>query len=247
MAATANEPGGLTVKLKGRDEVAERTMAFRFERPPGWTFKPGQTLDITLIDMQKSDSGGNRRTFSIASAPDEDTLMVATRLRESAFKRTLASMPIGTEVKIEGPFGNFLLHNNPEKAAVLLAGGIGVTPFRSMVFRAAHEKLPHRIFLFFSNRRPEDAAFLKELEMLEKENPNYKVIATMTQMEKSSRPWDGETGYIDAEMLSRYVKDAPSPVHYVAGPPGMVKALREMLENAGVDDDDIRADDFSGY
>jgi ferredoxin-NADP reductase len=125
-----------------------------------------------LLDLHKSDAGGNRRTFSIASAPDDDTLMVATRMRDSVFKRRLASMPLGTEVKIDGPFGNFILHNNPEKTAVLLAGGIGVTPFRSMVFRAAKEKLPHRIFLFFSNRRPEDAAFLKELEELEKDNPN---------------------------------------------------------------------------
>lgn len=247
MSATAKEPDGPTVKLKGRDEVAERTLSFRFERPTDWKFKAGQTVDITLVDMQKSDSGGNRRTFSIASAPDDDTLMVATRMRDSAFKCTLASMPMGTEVKMDGPFGNFLLHNNPEKTAVLLAGGIGITPFRSMVFRAAKEKLPHRIFLFFSNRRPEDAAFLEELKTLEKENPNYKLIATMTQMEKSSRRWDGETGYIDKEMLSRYVRDAPSPVYYLAGPPGMVKGLREMLDKAGVDSDDIRADDFSGY
>ena len=247
MAATAKEPGALTVKLKGLDEAAERTLAFRFERPPDWVFKPGQTVDIMLPDPLKSGSGSNTRTFSIASAPHEDILMVATRMRDSAFKRTLASMPVGTAVSIDGPFGNFLLHNNPEKTAVLLAGGIGITPFRSMVFRAANEKLPHHIFLFYSNRRPEDAAFLEELGALEKENPNYKLIATMTRMEKSSRQWEGETGYIDKQMLSRYVKDASSPVYYIAGPPAMVRGLREMLEKAGVDDDDIRADDFSGY
>lgn len=247
MAATAQEPTHQTVKLVGREEVAERTSSFRFEKPSGWTFKPGQTVDITLLDPPETDAEGNTRTFSIASAPDENMLMIATRMRDSAFKRTLGAMPLGTAVKIEGPFGNFVLHNNPAKTAVLLAGGIGVTPFRSMAFRAAHEKLPHRIFLFLSNRRPEDAAFLKELEVLEKENPNYKLIATMTGMEKSSRPWQGETGLINKEMLSRYVKDSPSPIYYIAGPPGMVKGLREMLEQAGVDDDDIRAEDFPGY
>lgn len=247
MAATPKQPTLRTVKLKSRDEVADRTLSFRFERPPLWTFKPGQTVDITLLDPQKSASETNRRTFSIASAPHEETLMVATRVRDSAFKRSLTSMPLGTEVKIDGPFGNFLLHNDPAKTAVLLAGGIGVTPFRGMVYRAANENLPHRIFLFFSNRRPEDAAFLEELETLEKENPNYKLIATMTQPDLSGRPWRGETGYIDKEMLSKYVKDAPSPVYYIAGPPAMVKGLREMLEQAGVDDGDIRADDFSGY
>jgi ferredoxin-NADP reductase len=247
MAATANEQTHQTVKLAGREEVAERTSSFRFEKPPGWTFKAGQTVDITLLDPPETDSLGNTRTFSIASAPEESTLMIATRMRDTAFKRTLGTMPLGTAVKVEGPFGNFVLHNNPAKTAVLLAGGIGVTPFRSMAFRAANEKLPHRIFLFLSNRRPEDAAFLKELEALEKENPNYKLIATMTGMENSSRPWQGETGLINKEMLARYVKDSPSPIYYVAGPPAMVQGLREMLAQAGVDEDDIRAEDFPGY
>lgn len=236
--AAANEPTHVTIRLVGREEVAERTSSFRFEKPPGWTFKSGQTVDITLLDPPETDSEGNTRTFSIASAPGEDTLLIATRMRGSAFKHTLASMPLGTAVKIDGPFGNFLLHNKSAKTAVMLAGGIGITPFRSMVFRAANERLPHRIFLFFSNRRPEDAAFLKELAMLENENANYKLIATMTQVEKSSQAWHGETGYI---------KNAPSPVYYIAGPPTMVKGLREMLEQAGVDNDDIRTDDFSGY
>ena len=132
-------------------------------------------------------------------------------------------------MKIEGPFGNLTLHNNPANAAVLLAGGIGITPFRSMVFRAAMEKLPHRIFLFLSNRRPEDAPFLEELRALEKENPSYKLIATMTEMEKSKRAWNRETGLIDQKMLSKYLKDAASPIYYIAGPPDMVKGLREVL------------------
>ncbi|HET7215742.1 MAG TPA: FAD-dependent oxidoreductase [Terriglobia bacterium] len=247
MAATEEQPRQVTVKLNSREELAERTSSFRFEKPPGWTFKSGQAVDITLLDPPETDAEGNTRTFSIASAPDEDTLMIATRMRGTAFKHTLGAMPLGTAVKIEGPFGNFVLHNNPAKTAVLLAGGIGVTPFHSMAIRAAHEKLPHRIFLFLSNRRPEDAAFLKELEALEKQNPKYKLIATMTGMDKSSRPWQGETGYINQEMLSRYVNGSPSPIYYIAGPPGMVKGLREMLEHAGVDDDDIRAEDFPGY
>ena len=150
-------------------------------------------------------------------------------------------------VKIEGPFGNLTLHNNAKRAAVLLAGGIGITPFRSIVFRAAKEKLAHRIFLFYSNRRPEDAPFLEELEALGKENPNYTLIASMTEMGKSHQPWQGETGLINKEMLARYVKDALSPIYYIAGPPGMVKGLHTMLNEAGVDDDDVRTEEFAGY
>lgn len=103
------------------------------------------------------------------------------------------------------------------RAAVILAGGIGITPFRSMVFHAAEEKLPHRIFLFYANQRPEDAAFLEELQALEKRNQNYRFIPTMTGMEKSHRAWNGETGSLNKQMLSRHSNDAQSPIYYIAG------------------------------
>jgi ferredoxin-NADP reductase len=115
------------------------------------------------------------------------------------------------------------------------------------VFRAAKEKLAHRIFLFYSNRRPEDAPFLEELEALGKENPNYTLIASMTEMAKSHQPWQGETGLINKEMLARHMKDVVSPIYYIAGPPEMVKGLHTTLNGAGIDDDDIRTEEFSGY
>lgn len=234
-------------KLVSRDEVAERTTAFRFARPSQWTFRAGQFLDMTLVDPPETDAEGNSRAFSIASAPHEETLMVATRMRDTAFKRVLGAMPLGSVVKLEGPSGDLTLHNNVSRTAVLLAGGIGITPFRSMVVRAAKEKLAHRIFLFYSNRRPEDAPFLEELEALQKENPNYKLIACMTEMAKSQRTWHGETGQIDRAMLARYLNDAVSPIYYIAGPPEMLKGLHATIAGAGADDDDIRSEEFSGY
>jgi ferredoxin-NADP reductase len=152
-----------------------------------------------------------------------------------------------SQVKVEGPFGDLVLHNNQARAAIFLAGGIGITPFRSMVVRAAKEKLPHHLFLFYSNRRPEDAAFLEELKGIELGNPNFKFVGTMTEMAKSRRSWGGETGLLDFKMLSRYLKGAASPIYYIAGPPAMVTALQDMLEHAGVDDDDIRMEEFAGY
>jgi len=201
MATTAASPATLC-RLVSRHDVAERTTAFRFEKPLHWTFKAGQFLDMTLIEPAETDAEGNTRTFSIASAPHEEILIVATRMRNTAFKRVLNTLPPGSVVKIDGPSGSLTLHNNVKRTAVFPAGGIGITPFRSMVFRAAKEKLPHRIFLFYSNRRPEDAPFLDELQALERENPNYKLIASMTEMAKSQRPWHGETGPIDNKMLS---------------------------------------------
>jgi ferredoxin-NADP reductase len=234
-------------KLKNRTDIAEGTMAFQFEKPSGWTFKAGQYLDMTLLDPPETDSEGNVRSFSIVSAPHEETLMVATRMRDTAFKRVLRTMPFGTAVKIEGPSGDLILQNDFTRPAVFLAGGIGITPFRSIVHWAAKEKLLHRIVLFYSNRRPEDAPFLAELQTLEKDNPKYKLIASMTEMEKSHRPWKGETGLINQEMLGRHLKGPASPIYYIAGPPAMVKGLHEMLNKAGMNDDDIRAEEFAGY
>lgn len=236
-----------TSKLAGRQEIAEGAMAFHFEKPSGWTFEAGQAVDITLLTPSETDAEGNTRTFTIASAPYEKSLMVATRMRDTAFKRVLKVMPVGAAVQMEGPAGDLTLHRDAARTAVFLAGGIGITPFRSIAFAAAREHLPHRIFLFYSNRRPEDAPFLAELQTLEKENPNCTLIATMTEMEKSHRSWHGETGLIDREMLARYLKDAMSPVYYIAGPPEMVKGLHMMINESGVDEGDIRTEEFSGY
>jgi ferredoxin-NADP reductase len=245
--STAAASPGLICKLKDRKEVAEGTMAFRFEKPSGWTFKAGQYLDMTLLDPSETDSEGNVRSFSIASAPHEETLMVATRMRDTAFKRVLRTMPFGTAVKIEGPSGDLILQKELTRAAVFLAGGIGITPFRSIVQWAAKETSPHRIVLFYSNRRPEDAAFLAELQSLERDNPKYKLIASMTEMEKSHQPWQGETGLIDQGMLGRHLKGAASPIYYIAGPPAMVKGLHEMLSKAGIKPGDIHCEEFAGY
>jgi ferredoxin-NADP reductase len=236
-----------TVKLNKREPVAKGTTAFYFDKPADFTFKAGQFMEVTLPDPPETDAEGNSRAFTIASGPSESHLMVATRMRDTAFKRVLGKLPIGSEVQIEGPFGNLVLHNNTARPAVLLAGGIGITPFRSIVFRAAGERLPHRLFLFYSNRRPEDAAFLGELQKLRAENPNYTLVDTMTGMEGGSHSWNGESSRVSKEMLTKYVGDLNGPIYYLAGPPGMVAAMQTLLNSAGVNDDDIRPEEFAGY
>ena len=233
--------------LTKREEIAEGTMAFHFARPAGFEFQAGQSIDLTLIAPPETDDEGNIRAFSIASSPLYPHLMIATRMRDTAFKRVLRKMAIGTEVNIEGPFGSFKLHRNPEKPAVLLAGGIGITPFFSIVQHAAQDSLPHTLYLFYSNRRPEDAAFLSALRDLTKQNPNFRFIPTMSEMEKSQREWGGENGFINREMLIRHVASLQGPVYYLAGPPAMVGAMRQMLVAAGAEEDDIRTEEFSGY
>ena len=194
---------GHRVKLNGREDVAEGTMAFHFDKPNGFEFRAGQAIDITLLNPPETDSEGNIRTFSIASPSFEDRLTVATRMRDTAFKRVLKSMPLGTTVKIDRPDGSLTLHKNPSKPAVFLAGGIGITPFLSILRQASHEKVPHHLYLFYSNRQPEDASFLDTLDKLQKTNPNFRFVPTMTEMAKSHRQWTGETGFMTARCLPR--------------------------------------------
>lgn len=236
-----------TSKLKEKETLAEGTMGFYFAKPASFQFKPGQYLDITLVDPPETDAEGNIRSLSIASSPEDERLLVATRMRDSAFKRVLRMASFDLEVKIEGPMGSFTLHNNPSKPAVFLAGGIGITPFSSIVRHAANAKLPHKLYLFYSNRRPEDAAFMPVLQELEKENPNFKFIPSMSEMNKSAQAWNGETGFINREMLVRHLPNLQGPIYYIAGPPAMVAAIRQMLNAAGVDEDDIRTEEFAGY
>ena len=229
------------------ETIAEGTMAFHFHKPDGFRYKAGQSVDMTLIAPAETDASGNTRAFSLVSAPFENQLQVATRLRDSAFKRTLRTLPAGGKVKIDGPFGSMTLHNRVERPALFLAGGIGITPFMSMLRQAGKDQAPHRLYLFYANRRSEDAPFLDELRQLEKANTNFTFVPTMTEADKSRQPWQGETGYIRRELIAKHITDLSAPVCYVAGPPAMVAAMRGMLNGAGVDDDDIRSEEFAGY
>ncbi len=235
------------VKLMNTKEVAEGTTAFIIEKPAAFEFKAGQFLEINLINPPETDAEGNTRAFSIASAPHEPYLMIATRMRDTAFKRVIKKLPLGSDLEISGPFGSFTIHNDTSRPAAFLMGGIGITPVRSILLDAAERKLPHKLYLFYSNRRPEDAAFLTELQEFEKKNSKFKFIGTMTEMEKSKLLWQGETGYINKALLEKYISDIAKTIYYLAGPPAMVAAMRKLLNEAGVNDDNIKSEEFSGY
>jgi ferredoxin-NADP reductase len=229
------------VALRGREPVAEGTLAFHFEKPAGFSHEAGQNAIFTLVDSAEQDASGPSRPFTIASAPHEPELMIATRMRASAFKRTLGAAPVGTRLKLDGPAGVMVLHEDASRPAVFLAGGIGITPFLSMARDAAKRGLPHRIVLFYSNRRPQDAAFLAELGKLQ--SANFRLIATMTEAPQ----WRGEKRRISREVLAEHLPDLRAPIYYFAGPPGMTMAMEGMLRELGVSMDDMRSEEFYGY
>jgi ferredoxin-NADP reductase len=235
------------VKLKAQKTLCAGTAAFYFEKPEEFEFEAGQFFNFTLLSPGETDLEGNTRALSIASAPHERSLMVAMRLRATAFKRTLNSLPLGSGLLLQGPFGWMTLPRDSTRPAVLLAGGIGITPFRSLVWSEAESLSARKILLFYSVRVPEEAAFLEELREMEHYNRRYKLICTVTQPEKSRMAWLGETGRISMQMLSKWIPDLSVPVYYIAGPPAMVTGVRQMLVGSGVAEEDIRAEEFYGY
>jgi ferredoxin-NADP reductase len=222
-------------------------MAFQFEKPHDFVFKAGQYIDLTLSAAQRVSSNGLTHTLSIASSPFDEVLLVTTRIRNTVFKQALSILPIGSGVTIDGPMGSFSLHNNTARPAVFLAGGIGIAPFLSMLSYATGEGLRHPVVLFYANRYLEDAAFMNPLWKLEQANPRFRFIPTLTRTDKNYRGWKGQTGHISSEMLVAQVGIVRGPIYYIAGPPTMVAATRRTLSEAGVDEDDIRTEEFAGY
>lgn len=230
----------IATALRASVPVASGTLAFHLDKPVGFDFEPGQAIDLVLGDSQ-------RHTFSLANAPYENELVIATRMREgSAYKRVLGELQPGAALCIDGPFGSLALQR--ERAALLIAGGIGITPFRSMLRQAAHERSAQRVVLLYSNRRPGDAAFLGELQALERERPEaFTLVATMTAMSRTPQPWSGARGPIDETLIAPSMAVLARPICYVVGPPAMAESLIATLSEMGVADADIRIESFYGY
>lgn len=231
----------------GRRVIADGTMEFSFERPPGFDFSPGQALELTLLEPAEADPRGDSHLFSIASPPDEGPLRVASRMRDTPFKRSLHSLTPGAAVELEGPFGSFGLGRDGSRPAALLAGGIGVTPFLSMVQAALRAGDPRELWLFTSNRRARDVPYLEELRALSERLPSFRHVATLTRPDGSSGGWAGERGPIGVGILRRHLPDLVVPEYLVAGPPGFVEALVEELRAFGIAPGDLKSEPFSGY
>ena len=156
-------------------------------------------------------------------------------------------MPLGTRVQVRGPTGSFTLTPGEPRPLVMLAGGIGITPFVSMVRQEALQRSARPMYLFYSNRTPASAAFLPELTTLAALNPRFRVMATITDADVSREGWTGARGFVNREMLDTTIDNLLEPIYYVAGPPPMVKAMLDLLGLARVPNEQIRTDEFFGY
>jgi ferredoxin-NADP reductase/nitrite reductase/ring-hydroxylating ferredoxin subunit len=233
-------------KLQGTD-----VMKFRIARG-GIDYTAGQYAFFKL-DRISGDAKGPIRHFSIASSPTEqDHILISTRIRDTQYKQKLASLKEGAKILVWGPEGDFVLHDDYSKPAVFLSGGIGVTPFRSMIKYATDKQLPIKITMFDSNRNQQNILYKEEFDRWAEQNKNFKVIYAVTEEEQEAinSNWSGERGRIGKLMLERHLSkgEIGNAIFYICGPPGMLKAMQELLQKEmQIPKDRFKVEAFTGY
>lgn len=231
-------------RLKSKEEIAKGTLKVVFEVSEPFSFKAGQYCFITLKNLIYPDDRGPKRHFSIVNSPNDGGIITfTTRLTDSGFKKTLNELPIGDGVELGPIAGVFTLPEDTKRPLVFIAGGIGITPFMSMLKYVKEEKLPYTISLVYSNRDQSSTAFYSEIQDLAKQIPNLKLILTMTE----DLNWPGEKRKIDSQFIKDYFPDVNAQHYFVVGPPPMVEAIGKALQKAGVLPDNIKVENFTGY
>ena len=230
----------MLLKINKIINETEDIKTFIFEKQK-INFKSGQFLNYKL-DVK--DPRSSTRSFSIASSPTENFLMLSTKISQSPFKQMLNLMNVNDEIEAAGPYGIFIL--DEIKDVVMLSGGIGITPLRSMIKYSLDKKLKVKITLFYSNKIPEDILYRKELETFAK-NRNFTLVNTITEPKESKESWKGITGRIDENLIKKYVKDFNNKIFYICGPPKMVDAMVEILKGMNIPQQQIKIEHFLGY
>lgn len=210
-------------------------------------FRPGQYIEWTL-GHKNSDNRGNRRYFTIASSPTEEKVHLGVKFypKSSTFKAKLVDMKPGEKVSVAQLAGDFVLPRDKKRKLVFIAGGIGITPFRSMMKYMVDTHDQRSVVLFYSNKIASEIAYRDVFEQAEKNN-GAKVVYTLTDKEKIPQGWTGYKGYVDAEMIAREAPDYRERTFYISGPHGMVVAFEKVLQNMGVHSDHIKVDFFPGF
>ena len=233
----------MIAKIGKKIRLAEDTLLIEFKLPQKVSYVPGQSFEVKLIDPPYRDREGTNRFFSIANeAGRRDYVTTITRIRKSAFKRSLKKMPVGSPVEVGSIGGTFVLPGGKKQSLVFIAGGVGITPFHSMIDYAIKQPW-WRVQLLYSNRNRKRTVYFEKLENLAKQNPNFQVVFTMTD----DRAWKGESSRINSRFIKRYVKTPKSKLYYLAGSPRMNYDITEALLKLDVPANRIKSEDFTGY
>jgi glycine betaine catabolism B len=262
------QSGSYSILTLTKKEELEGTdiMTFKLTKNGYPEYKAGQFAFFPLDDIN-NDSRGPVRHFSLASSPTEDVLIISTRIRDSPYKQRLSAIQEGEEIKVSKARGNFVLHDDYSKPAIFLSGGIGVTPFRSMIKYALDKQLPIKITMFNSNRNQRNILYRDEFDKWAAQNQNLKIVYTITEEEKRGEQrgtalasisatetkgnWNGERGRIDRTMIERHLskEEISNATFYICGPPGMINALGEDLlqKQFQIPEARIKVEEFTGY
>jgi len=203
-----------------------------------------EKIDFKLGQYMMVYMDNNSKALSIASSPTEDFLLFSTKSSESDFKQRFNSLKVGDKVKMKGPMGIFVLKEEA-KEIVFLSGGIGITPFRDMIKYACDKKLSIKMTLIYSNKTPADIVFKEEWPLFEQQNPNLKVVNTITRPDGTD--WQGKTGRVDEALIKECCSDLQNTIFYVCGPPALVEALTGLLKSIGVPNGNVESEEFVGY
>jgi len=236
----------LTLKLKEKVRIAPDTYEFVFAAPRRFKFIPGQYMEWTL-GHNEPDSRGNRRYFTLASSPTEQNLRLGVKFynKSSTFKKAMLSMGRNAEIVASQISGDFVLPKDPRQKLVFLAGGIGITPFRSMIKYLLDTQQRRPITLFYAARTVEDIVYKDIFDRAEKEL-GIKVIYTLTDNTDVPANWSGKLGRINPETIKMVLRDYGNSVFYISGSRNMVDSFKNILSKLGIPKRKIIIDYFAG-
>lgn len=231
-----------------KEQLTKDTYTFYFKRTEdSRDFTPGQYFEIKL-DIKDVDERGDSRVFTISSSPtDREFYTITTRIIQSSFKLRLGSLEPGELVRFDGPWNDLNFDEKDTSPHVFLAGGIGVTPYHSIVKYAMEKNITTQMILFVSWKNRDEMVFDDFFRNANNHMENFSYVPTLTEEGLTPGEWDGETGRINEELIRKYVSDINVSKYYFAGPPAMVMALKETVKNMGVSNEKIIAEEFEGY
>lgn len=225
------------------DEIVRRTQdvkSFRFNRPKEFEYDPGQYLYITIL----IDGEEQAKHFTISSSPTEKEFIEFTKkITDHEFSLALDKFKAGDWAYIDGPYGDFVFKGEYPKIG-MITGGIGITPCRSIMKYCTDMGIKSQITLLYGNRTEGDIVFKEELELLEKKNPNIRIVHTLS---RAGDEWKGRRGHVDLELVKEEIPDYMDQVFYVCGPPSLVADIVKALENLKIPGNKIKTEDFLGY